>query len=123
MKKIFLAAAVLMLAVPAFAAEPLASQAPGVTLTAQQPTPDVGSQAYPNVAGRPGSDLTGLAGGLLPVTGSEGSVETVNSLPPHAAEGTVAYTEAQSVQRYLASKARRAAPAYIADVPTAPSRG
>lgn len=123
MQKTFLAAAALLLATPAFAAGPLANRAPDVALATQQSTPDVGSQAYPNVAGRPGSNLTGLAGGLLPVTGSEGPVDTANSLPRHAAEGTVTFTQAQSVQRYLASKAQRSAPAYIAGVPAPPSRG
>lgn len=123
MKKIFLAAAALMLAAPAFAGEPLANQASGIILAAQQPAPDVGSQAYPDVAGRPGSNLTGLGGGLLPVTGSEGSVETANSLPRYAAEGTVTYTQAQSVQRYLVSKTRRSVPAFVAGVPAPPSRG
>jgi hypothetical protein len=41
---------------------------------------DTGSAAYPNFAGRPGSDLPRLAGTVLPTSGSEGAIQTANSL-------------------------------------------
>lgn len=40
---------------------------------------------------------------LLPQTGSEVPVQTANSLPVGAEEGTVAYAQALSVQRWVAA--------------------
>lgn len=70
---------------------------------------DTGSNAYPDVAGRPGSDLPGLAGDVLPTNGSEGAVQTANSLPSHFEEGTVAYAQATRVHNWMLAHAQRSA--------------
>ena len=70
---------------------------------------DTGSQAYPNVAGRAGADLPSLAGNVLPTNGSQGIVQTANSLPAHFEEGTVAYAQAKSVQNWMVAHNGRAA--------------
>lgn len=117
MKTLFLAAAVafsLGLA-PAFAGEgngePFPNTAESFTARATTPSQyaDTGSNAYPNVAGRPGSDLPGLAGDVLPANGSEGAVQTANSLPAHFEEGTVAYAQATRVHDWMVAHAQRSA--------------
>ena len=70
---------------------------------------DTGSQAYPNVVGRAGSDLPSLAGDVLPTNGTQGIVQTANSLPAHFEEGTVAYAQARSVQKWMVAHNQRAA--------------
>ncbi len=70
---------------------------------------DTGSQAYPNVSGRPGSDLPSLAGDVLPTNGSQGAVQTANSLPTRFEEGTVAYAQATRVHNWLVAHAERSA--------------
>jgi len=86
-------------------------------LTAPQ-VADTGSAAYPNFAGRPGSDLPLLAGNVLPTSGSEGTIQTANSLPAHFEEGTVAYAQAKSVQNWMLAHALRRTPAFAAVSPT-----
>jgi hypothetical protein len=54
------------------------------------------------------------SGNVLPTYGSQGGVQTANSLPPNAEVGTVPYEQAQSVQRYLAQHSpSRAVRAYV----------
>lgn len=86
------------------------------TRTAPQ-VADTGSSAYPNVAGRPGSDLPRLAGDVLPSNGSEGAVQTANSLPAHFEEGTVAYAQATSIHNWMVAHAARNAPVYASAAP------
>jgi hypothetical protein len=50
------------------------------------------------------------SGGVLPSNGSEGIVQSASSLPPGFADGTLAYTQAQSVQRYLLVQERARTP-------------
>jgi hypothetical protein len=64
-----------------------------------------GSEAYPDLTGRPFWVVTVGSPDRVPMTGSEAGVETANSLPRGFAEGTVAYTQAQSLQRYVAQNA------------------
>jgi hypothetical protein len=66
---------------------------------------DVGSNAYPEFAAIAAVPMT--AGQVLPPNGSEGPVQTANSLPVGFAAGTPAYEYAQSVQRYFAGQAVR----------------
>jgi len=73
---------------------------------------DTGSQAYPTQPGRPGSDLPSLAGDVLPTNGSQGIVQTANSLPAHFEEGTVAYAQANHIRAWMLAHARSNAPAY-----------
>jgi hypothetical protein len=68
---------------------------------------DTGSNAYPNVVGRAGSDLPSLAGDVLPTNGSEGPVQTANSLPTHFEEGTVAYAQATRIHNWMVAHAQR----------------
>jgi len=87
MKTILLAAiAATALALPAFAGEgtgePFPNYNNGTTVTVTSQRADRGSNAYPNVAGRPGSAVNVYAvANLVPETGSQQSIETANSLP------------------------------------------
>ena len=47
------------------------------------------------------------SGTVLPSDGSQGEVQSANSLPRGFEQGTVAYEQAQSVQRYLAQQDQR----------------
>jgi len=103
--------------------EPFPFRAPGMT-TYVQPgafAPDTGSAAYPDLAGRPSQVVTAGGPDEVPATGSEGSVETANSLPRGAMDGTVAYAQERSVQRYLAQQAATA-PTRIARTAQVPGK-
>lgn len=78
---------------------------------------DTGSEAYPNLVGRPGSDLPELAGNVLPTNGSEGIVQTANSLPARFEEGTVAYAQATRIHNWMLAHAKLHAPTYAAAAP------
>ena len=54
---------------------------------------------------------------VLPTNGSQGAVQTANSLPPSFENGTVPYQQAGSVQRYLAQQDRAATQRAYATVP------
>ena len=121
MKHLFLAAAVaLSLGIaPAIAGEgngePFPNTANGFTVrtgAVTQRYADTGSTAYPSTVGRPGSNLPGLAGDLLPINGSEAPVQTANSLPAHFEEGTVAYAQAASVRNWMLARDARKASAF-----------
>ncbi len=105
---------------PALAAEGNGDPFPGnygtiTTTTRVLPqVADTGSAAYPNFVGRPGSDLPNLVGEVLPTNGSEGAVQTANSLPRGAEEGTVAYAQARSVNTWMMAHSGRHAPALAA---------
>jgi len=126
MKMTFLAAvAVMSLGLaPAMAGEgngePFPNNAGTVTSHAALTAPqlaDTGSAAYPNVAGQPGSDLPQLAGAVLPTNGSEGAVQTANSLPAHFEDGTVAYAQANQVRNWMLAHAVRHTPVYALAAP------
>jgi len=97
MKTILLAVvAVTALALPAFAGEgngePFPNYGDTMTTTAVvSQRADVGSNAYPDVVGRPGSALNVFAGGVVPETGSEQPIQTANSLPRGFTQGMPAY--------------------------------
>ncbi len=97
MKTIMLAAvAVAALALPAVAAEgngePFPNYLSGSTSTV---TPsqraDVGSEAFPDVAGRPGLSISVASVGIVPETGTEQPIQTANSLPHGFEQGMPAY--------------------------------
>ncbi len=101
---------------PTFAGEGLGEPFPNTAISytsqstaAPQSFADTGSNAYPSVAGRPGSDLPSLAGDVLPTNGSQGAVQTANSLPAHFEEGTVAYAQATQVRNWMVAHAHRPA--------------
>lgn len=97
MKTILLAAvAVAALALPAVAAEgnsePFANNLTGSITTMTLPQrADVGSEAFPEVAGRPGSSISVASVGIVPETGSEQSIQIANSLPRGFERGMPAY--------------------------------
>ena len=64
---------------------------------------DTGSQQYP--AYNPALSWSEASQVTLPPNGSQGPVQTANSLPSGFENGTVAYTEAQSVNRWFAQQA------------------
>ena len=64
-----------------------------------------GSDAYPAAASRPVPVVSGETL-ILPGNGDV-SVQTANSLPRGAMEGTVAYTQAQRTARYFAAREER----------------
>ena len=66
---------------------------------------DGGSQAYPVAAAQPVPVVAGESL-LLPANGDV-SVQTANSLPRGAMEGTVATTQAQRTARYFAAREAR----------------
>lgn len=72
--------------------EPFPFRAPGMTaVTSPTYAADTGSAAYPDLTGRPSQVVTAGGPDVLPANGSEGAVQTANSLPRSAMEGTVAY--------------------------------
>ena len=100
MKTILLAlVASTTLALPAFAQEgngdPFPLRTRGTTTFAVAQAPDVGSAAFPNLEGRPGSALNLFAGGQVPDAGSEQSVQTANSLPQGFTQGLPVYARLQ----------------------------
>ena len=119
MKTAFLAAAAVALsfgAAPAFAGEgngnpfPFNAESQAASAYAAQPQfADTGSNAYPSTAGRPGADLPSLAGAVLPTNGSQGIVQTANSLPSRFEDGTVAYAQATRVRNWMMAHAQRPA--------------
>lgn len=111
-----IAAAFLLTASPAFAQEgnsnPFAFAASSVTVAAQTVIAAVSSEAYPDTAGRPGSNLAQLADELLLGTASEAVVQTANSLPRGAEVGMTSHAYGQSVSRHFAAQAQRGTPVY-----------
>ena len=105
---------------PALAGEGNGDPFPGNfgTLTITQTLPqvaDTGSAAYPDVTGRPGSDLPSLQAEVLPPNGNgQGAIQTANSLPRGAEEGTVAYAQARSVHAWMLAHSGRGVPAFAA---------
>ncbi len=98
MKTILLATlAATALALPALAGEgngePFPMYDAGTTTAARSMHTDVGSNAYPGVAGRSGSGLNLYAAGVVPVTGSEQPAQTANSLPRGFDRGLPAYVQ------------------------------
>ena len=84
--------------------DPFPFHAPGITVVNPPPYADTGSIAYPDLAGRPSQVVTAGGPDGVPMTGSQAGVETANSLPRGFQDGTVAYAQQQSVQRYLAAR-------------------
>ena len=74
---------------------------PGQTIYAA-PTADTGSQQYP--ASSAVGEVTALNNAVVPPNGSEGAVESANSLPAGAMVGTAQYAYAQSVNQYFAQQ-------------------
>ena len=72
------------------------------SFSAAAPSRDTGSQGY-----EPGNDRVHAVfdNTTLPAVGSEGAVQTANSLPKGFENGTVAFTQAQSVDRWFAQQA------------------
>ena len=90
------------------AGDPFAFRAPGITTVNPSTYADTGSAAFPDLTGR--ISQAALAGGpnTVATAGSEGTVQTAASLPRGFSDGTVAYTQAQSVARFLTGREERA---------------
>ena len=102
--------------------EPFPSSVPGLTTVSPRAyAADTGSAAFPDLAGRPSWMVAAGGVDVLPSNGSEGAVQTANSLPRGALDGTVAYAQAESVRRHLAQQAGR--PAQVAQAPGGKPRG
>jgi hypothetical protein len=82
---------------------PFPLSAPSTSIVATPPASDTGSQAYQGS----GPDHAALVfeGQVLPTNGSNGIVQTANSLPPGFQRGVAAYTQGQSVGRSLQAEA------------------
>ncbi len=82
-------------ALPALAGEgngePFVSFGHGTTATTALRRADIGSNAFPNVVGRPGSALDLDAADLVPSAGSQQMVQTANSLPRGFERGMPVY--------------------------------
>lgn len=87
--------------------DPFANAVAGTTTLAGTPVADADLETYPDIAGRPSSTPTVIAGAVLSGQGSEASVQTDNSLPFGFEQGTAAYTQAQLAQRHFADQAER----------------
>lgn len=108
MKTILLAAiAASALALPALAGEgngePFANYDSGTSTVMVSQRPDLGSDAYPDVGGRPGSVPDLYTGDVVPMTGSQQPVQTANSLPRGFERGLPAYSQRLSVRASVAA--------------------
>jgi hypothetical protein len=74
------------------------------TVLASPALRDTGSETYQSFAGR---SVPVVPGQVLQPNGSEGIVQTANSLPRGFLLGTPEYNYAQSVQRYFAVRTAR----------------
>jgi hypothetical protein len=76
-----------------------------VPVLSSPPLGNTGSETYPSFA--EGGAVPVMSGQVLPPNGSEGAVQSANSLPPGFSAGTPAYDTAASVQRYFAAQPSR----------------
>lgn len=96
--------------------EPFRLVGAGDTVVANPFAPDTGSETPLRFDVGPSVRVT--AGDVLPTNGSEGVVQTANSLPRGFEAGTVAYAQAESVKRWM-----QARPAVTQPQTTAQVRG
>ena len=82
-----------------------AQSTPGVVIANPPASFDVGSAAYPELPRAYAFAPTGED--VIEAQGREGIVQTANSLPRGALEGTVQYAQQQSINRYFAQQAAR----------------
>ena len=68
---------------------------------------NLGAERPYDPSGLPGTGLT-LSAELLPTNGSNGVVQTVNSVPMGFSDGTVQFAQARSIQAWHASQLRQA---------------
>ena len=97
------------------AGDPFPFRAPGVTTvtTGRAVLPSGLDDPYPFRANSTSDNSTMLA----PSNGSEGAVQSLNSLPVGAEVGTVGYAHQQNVRNYFQAQAARAAAARMAQQP------
>ncbi len=105
MNKTILAAALLALTIGVAHAESEGNGDPfpnaaARAIVANQVLSDTGSETTPQY-GRAVTVLT--QGDILPTNGSEGAVQTANSLPVGAEQGTVQYAQARSMNQWVAA--------------------
>ncbi len=101
-----LAVSAVMAATPARAGEgagdPFAFRTPAQVTSGAPFIAETSSEAYPMSTGNT-VRFSSLAD-LLPVNGSEGVVQTAQSMPKNADEGTVAYAQAERVNQAMAHR-------------------
>lgn len=114
MKNVLLAAAAALMITAAGDAAVAESNNPAAVETPQPARPVFGgsvagggSEAYPAFAAASSVLVTAGVEAVLPANGSEGAVQSAASLPRGFSDGTVAFTEVQSVRRYLAERDAR----------------
>ena len=90
------------------AGDPFPFSVPGVILATPRAYADTGSASYPDLSRRPSQIATAGHLDVVPATGSEGAVQTANSLPRGFSNGTVAYAQARSVARFFAAREEQA---------------
>jgi opacity protein-like surface antigen len=87
------------------AGDPFAFRAPGTTTVGLLSDADTGSASYLSLAGRRSKLVAAGNPVEVSATGSEGTVQTANSLPRDFAKGTAAGIQNRSVQRAHAGQA------------------
>ncbi len=87
------------------AGDPFPFRAPAQVVQAGPFVADIGSQAFPTLTGQ--SVLLPGTARMTASAGSEAPVETVNSLPRGFQEGTVAFVQQQSLDRWLSARQTR----------------
>ena len=92
--------------------DPFPFHAPGIVTVHPSVLADTGSAAYPDFSRRPGQ-MVADGQGVLPPNGSEGTVQTVASLPRGFLDGTSAVMQAKSVDRFFAMAAARRSAALL----------
>ena len=83
------------------AGNPFAFQASGMTVASLRAQADTGSAAYLNFSGYPSRLAVADASDTMPAYGSEGIVQTANSLPHGLVDDMAADAQGRSVQRYF----------------------
>lgn len=85
--------------------DPFPFGVPGAVVRNAPLVADTGSSAYPEMPSAFAFAPTG--GPVIEASGQESVVQTAQSLPQGALDGTVAYAQQQSVARYFAQQAAR----------------
>ena len=86
------------------AGDPFPFSVPGVTSATSRAYADTGSASYPDLSSRPSQIAAAGHLDAVPANGSEGAIQTANSLPRGFSSGTVAEAQAQSVARFFAAR-------------------
>lgn len=86
------------------AGEPFPFSVPGITTFNPRAYSDAVSENYVDLSSRPSQSAAASHLDAMPETGSEGTIQTANSLPRGFSDGTVAYAQARSMARFFAGR-------------------